>query len=378
MRIVQVCPYDYSRPGGVKSHIDNLAMRLRARGHEVTIVAPNINKDKIQSENTRLFGRNRSLHFWGGTQIDVNIALGDEKRELKEFLRTNPIDIVHYHTIWNPFLALQVRYYSRAKNVATFHDTPADSFMGKSVAGGVLMPFAAALLSKYLDGIISVSKSQSSYINPFIKDRIKIIPNGINLDAFSSDYPKLPQFDDGKFNILFLGRLEPRKGISYALEAYAVLKKKYTDVRLIIAGDGEERSTAERYVSAHNLDDVEFMGFIDEDIKPNLFTSADVYLAPAIYGESFGIVLLEAMASGTPIAGFGNEGYLNVVNGPWRDYFPAPKDTEALVGAIERIYQDSTTKESMVKWGLEEVKKYSWDTVTDQIESVYSDVLNQV
>ena len=375
MQIAQVCPYDYSRPGGVKSHIDNLVQRLQHKGHEVKVIAPDINSEKISSDNANLFGKSRSLNFWGGTQIDINIALGEEIYKLQKFLSEHQFDIIHYHTIWNPLLAMQVRYYSKSKNVATFHDTPADSFMGKKVAGGVLMPIAAGILSKYLDGIISVSQSQSKYIRKFIKKDISIIPNGINLDVFDPQHAPLKEFDDGKFNLLFLGRLEPRKGIMYALEVYKRLRHKYSDIRLIISGDGDERTSAQNFVKDNHLDDVVFLGFIDEKIKANLFNTADVYVAPAIYGESFGIVLLEAMASGTAVAGFGNEGYLNVIKEPWRAYFPKPKDTDSLYAAIEKLYLNHEARESMVKWGLNEVQNYSWNVITDHIEEVYNRVI---
>lgn len=377
MRIAQVCPYDYSRPGGVKSHIDHLSHRLREKGHEVTILAPNINADKFSQKHVRLFGKSRSVNFWGGTQIDINIALDEDRKQLKNFLATDPFDIIHYHTIWNPLMALQVRRYSKAKNVATFHDTPADTFIGQKVAGGILMPAAAGILSNFLDGIISVSQSQSNYIKPLIKQPIEIIPNGIELDRFHENHEPLEKYQDGMFNVLFLGRLEPRKGIFNALEVFLSLKSKYPNFRLIIAGDGDDRPAAEQYVKDNNMKDVVFLGFIDEEIKANLFSSVQLYLAPALYGESFGIVLLEAMACGTPIAGFGNAGYLNVVQSPWDTYFPTPKDNLALINAIEKLYLDKEERQSMIQWGIAEAQKYSWKNITEAIENVYKTALTK-
>ena len=373
MKILQVCPYDYSRPGGVKTHIENLSENLRLLGHEVKVIAPNINTDKVVESHVNFFGKNESLNI-GGTKIDMNIALQDERKLMKTFLDQEKFDIVHYHTIWNPFVPFQVRYYSSSKNIATFHDTPASSFLGQKVVGKFLMPAASSIISRYLDGIISVSESQSQYINKYTSKKPIIIPNGINPAAVSQGVP-IKKYKDGKFNLLFLGRFEDRKGLIYALKAFKVLKENHDDLRLIIAGDGDGRSEAENYIVSNNLNNIEFLGFVDEATKLNLLKTADIYLAPAIYGESFGIVLLEAMACGLPMVGFGNEGYMNVIQGEWTKFFPKPKNLKAFIQQIEVLYNEPKKREEMIAWGLEEVHKYSWDTVTKRIEHIYTQAL---
>lgn len=373
MKILQVCPYDYSRPGGVKTHIENLSENLRLIGHEVKVIAPNINSCDVVESHINFFGKNESLNI-GGTKIDMNIALKDERKLMKEFLDKECFDIIHYHTIWNPFVPFQVRYYSSAKNVATFHDTPASGFIGQKIVGKFLMPAVSSIISKYLDGIISVSESQSRYINKYTSKKPIIIPNGINPAAVSQGTP-IEKYKDGKFNLLFLGRFEERKGLMFALKAFKVLKEKYEDFRLIIAGDGDGRTEAEEFIRSNNLQDLVFLGFVDEDTKLDLLKTADVYLAPAIYGESFGIVLLEAMACGLPMVGFGNEGYLNVIQGEWTDFFPPPKNQSSFMKQIEVLYNEPERRKEMVAWGLKEVHKYSWDTITKRIESIYTQAL---
>ncbi len=373
MKILQVCPYDYSRPGGVKTHIENLSENLRKIGHHVEIIAPNINAENVTEKYVNFFGKNESLNI-GGTKIDLNIALKEERRSLKSFLAKSDFDIIHYHTIWNPLVPFQVRYYSKAKNIATFHDTPADSFVGQKIVGKFLMPSISSIISTFLDGVISVSKSQSQYINKLTRKKPVIIPNGINPASVSKGVA-IQKYKDGNFNLLFLGRFEERKGLMYALEAYKILKEKYTDMRLIIAGDGDGKDEAVSYVKSNKLADIGFLGFVDEPTKLDLLKTADVYLAPAIYGESFGIVLLEAMACGLPMVGFGNEGYMNIINGKWTDFFPKPKDIESFVRQIEILYNQPETKDEMIAWGLREVNQYSWDSVTDRIMEVYEKAL---
>lgn len=362
MKIAQVCPYDFSRPGGVKSHILSLSKYLAKVGHQVKIIAPNINSELVDEPNVYFFGKNRSLNL-GGTKIDLNIALGDEKKALKKFLKDEQFDIIHYHTIWNPLLPFQVRRYARTKHVATFHDTPKNRFMGRWV-----MPLVARWVFSFLDEIISVSKTQSSFIRRFSKREIQIIPNGIDIEEIQSQ-PKVRK-DPSIFQLLFLGRLEPRKGVMHALQAFRQLKMTYQNMKLVIAGDGDDRQLVEDYIQEYDLRDVELKGFVDEATKYALLQESDIYLAPALYGESFGIVLLEAMSIGTPMAGYANDGYKNVLIGDMLNHFSQPEDLPGLVKNIEGLLL-SERREQLSSLGLKEAKKYDWETLAKKIEEVY-------
>ncbi|CAN0308666.1 unnamed protein product, partial [Chrysoparadoxa australica] len=156
MKIAQVCPYDFSRPGGVKNHITSLSKELRLLGHEVKIITPHSSSGSNDPEVSS-FGKNRSINI-SGTKIDVNIALGNERKSLKRFLKEEDFDIIHYHTFWNPVLPFQVWFNSKAKNVATFHDTPKSKWVGKTI-----MPVAASLVISMMDKVISVSKTQANF-----------------------------------------------------------------------------------------------------------------------------------------------------------------------------------------------------------------------
>lgn len=364
MKIALVCPYDFSRPGGVKSHIVSLSKHLASIGHHVKIIAPNVNAEQIEEKNVVVFGRNRSVNV-GGTKIDVNIAMGQEVVELKAFLDAESFDIIHYHTIWNPFVPLQVLRYSKAKQVATFHDTPKNQFVGKWV-----MPTAAKIIFRSLDQIISVSKSQSKFISRFSSRKIHIIPNGIDLAEIKGIAPKMSSRIDEKFQLFFLGRLEPRKGVMHALEAFRLIKMRYPHMKLVIAGDGDGRAEVEKYIKDYQLEDVELLGFVDEATKYRLLKESELYIAPALYGESFGIVLLEAMAVGTPIVGYANDGYKNVITSEMNEGFAEPGDLKGLVDAIEKLIP-TPKREALSKHGLEEVKKYDWAEVSKEVNNVY-------
>ena len=364
MKIALVCPYDFSRPGGVKSHIVSLSKHLAMIGHQVKIIAPNINAKLVQEEKVYFFGKSRSVNI-GGTKIDVNIALGEEKKALKAFLNDEAFDIIHYHTIWNPFIPLQVLKHSKAKQIATFHDTPKSQFVGDWI-----MPAVAKGIFKFLDQIISVSKSQSQFISRFSKRKIHIIPNGIDLKEIAAITPQKSNRKDDFFQMFFMGRLEPRKGVMHALQAYKQLKQRYPQMKLVIAGDGDGRAEVEKYIKDFSLLDVEVLGFVSEEEKYRLLKESDIYLAPALYGESFGIVLLESMAVGTPIAGYANAGYKNVITDEMSIGFAEPEDLEGFVSGIEKLIL-SSTRDTLSKHGLEEVKKYDWQEVSKQVNEIY-------
>lgn len=333
-------------------------------GHQIKIIAPNINANLVEEKNVHFFGRSRSVNL-GGTKIDVNIALGDEKKALKSFLKNEQFDVIHYHTIWNPLLPFQIRKYSRTRQIATFHDTPSNLFVGRWV-----MPLVARWVFTFLDEVISVSKTQCSFISRFSKKNIHIIPNGIDLEEIKNIAPKINSRSDDYFQLCFLGRLEPRKGVLHAVQAFHELKNRYPKLKLIIAGDGDGRSEVENYIAKHELTDIELLGFVDESTKYKLLLESDLYLAPALFGESFGIVLLESMAVGTTMAGYANDGYKNVLTPQMMEGFADPGNLEEFISCIEKMLP--TDKRSMLsQHGLNEVKKYNWNSVSKEVEALY-------
>lgn len=378
MKIAQVCPYDFSRPGGIKNHIIGLSEALRKEGHDVHIITPTASGE-IEEGIQRVFqfGKKRSTTS-RSTKIDLSIALGAQVKSLRMHLKKEQYDIIHYHNGWTPFLSYQIRFFSffkKSRHIATFHDTPPDTWFGRNLLGKVLMPFGAFIMSFLGGEAISVSHSQSRYIKSVFIKPPNIIPNGIDSAFIDQKLVPLEEYMDGKFNLLFLGRMEPRKGLDYTLKAFESLKSKYGDLRLIIAGDGDGRKDAQDFVKARALLDVEFLGFVDDPTKYNLLKTADLYLAPSLFGESFGIVLLEAMAVGIPMAGFGNEGYLNVIKGDWQEYFPEPRDQSALIEKIEKLYLNPDLRKRMIQWGEKEVRKYDWNVLCQDVLKVYGRVV---
>ena len=366
MKILQVCPYDFSRPGGVKTHISGLTKALRANGHDVKIIVPNQSASQTNDSGIYSFGRNMSLPF-GGTKIDLNVCIGKEWSKLKQFLKEEKFDVVHYHTIWNPFLPLQVRFLYRGHQVATFHDTPSNTAGGRFL-GYWIMPIMARIVFIWLNQLISVSETQKKCISRFSKRNIHIISNGI---ASMKRGKKIDQYPDGKFNLLFLGRLEPRKGVMDTIKAFEIFVHQVTNSHLIVAGEGREREKAQSYCELQGLTQVKFIGQVTETAKQNLLATSNLFVASALYGESFGIVLLEAMQAGVPLVGYANDGYRELLTKEQLAYFAEPGKVSDLSTAMLKMY--SAQVKELISIGESHASGFEWARLVEQVDKLYSD-----
>ena len=366
MKILQVCPYDFGRPGGVQQHVLSVSKYLEKAGHNVVVVGPNTG---YSPKNIRFkaWGQNRGLSF-GGTYIDINRMTRNEQQAFKEWCSEEAFDIIHYHTFWNPLLGFQIRKLSKAKHVATFHDTPKYRWAGK-----MIMPLAAGAIAPLFDAILSVSATQRQYIDPLIpKHKIQIIPNGIDLDPFQNS--KDAKSKNTENTILFLGRLEPRKGVMDALLVAQNLKDRLP-FKMIVAGDGPQMQFAKAFAETHQLSNVTFLGKVTDEEKYDLMNQADLLIVPSRYGESFGIILLESMAAGLPMAGYGNSGYLNVLDETQRKWFVQPGNTAALTKAVKDLIENEPIRTELGAVGREAVQQYDWKILVDKLLQVYHSVL---
>jgi phosphatidyl-myo-inositol alpha-mannosyltransferase len=428
MHICFVCPYDLRRPGGVRTHIIGLGETLAARGHHVTLIGPSGGEEPRDVPLTVLdVGSGVRIPF-SGTRIDLMFLRGQDRVRLKQFLSDERPDVVHFHTPWTPIFSLQLlrmlrgdasgRGSGRALRVATFHDTPSDSLWGRFL-GRFVMPVAARFLMRCFDQVISVSPSQKACIDRYSSQTVHVIPNGFRFrlcpEAAGGKVPEsavvpaselLPAFAPAPepveapatvltpepaeasatvetpatvltpapqpSTMLFLGRLEPRKGVLHALRVFELIKPRYPELKFIIAGSGPLEQDARVFVRQRGLTDVVFEGQVDERRKEKLLTEADLLLAPALYGESFGIVLLEAMAAGTPVAGYGNPGYAAVVHDYAPENFPNPGDVMALAARATVILSDEPYRSALIDRGFIHVKRYDWDQVADRIIELYT------
>lgn len=367
MKIGLVCPYNmFQFAGGVQEIVVQLQKSLIAKGHDVKIITPRPRAHLDNApENMILVGRSAKMNTPFATMVDFGFeADGDE---IQDILDTEQFDILHFHEPWVPLLSRQILSRSSSINVATFHATPPATIMSKSLLN-VVIPYTKSVLS-YLHAFTAVSDPAAEYVRSLTNEPVIIVPNGVDLERFYK--PVHRKKSEPKKTILYLGRLEKRKGVDYLLPAYARLRETHDDVRLVIAGSGVKRKSLERYVDTYEIPDVTFAGFIPEEDKVQMIADADVYCSPALYGESFGIVLLEAMAVGTPAVAGNNAGYASVMTGRGRLSLVNPKSTEDFAQRLELFLYDNQLRKLWQSWATEHVEQYRFDVVADAYEEVY-------
>jgi phosphatidylinositol alpha-mannosyltransferase len=280
-------------------------------------------------------------------------------------LQKENFDIVHLHEPMAPILPLSVLEFSNSVNVGTFHASYSHQY---------LYTLTHPIIKRWhrrLHGGIAVSAAAQRYVNNAFPGDYKIIPNGIDVDHFTRHSTPWPQYQDGKTNLLFVSRLEKRKGLKYLLEAYSRLKWDTPDLRLIVVGPGNMDKDSHRILSARNLQDVELVGGVPYDDLPRYYASADIFCAPATGAESFGIVLLEAMAAGKPIVASDIEGYRGIIKPGQQGILVPPRDSESLAAALQGLIDQPDQRRSMGMTGRRMVEQYRWDVVAHQVEDYY-------
>jgi phosphatidylinositol alpha-mannosyltransferase len=229
-----------------------------------------------------------------------------------------------------------------------------------------------------LDGKIAVSKPAVEFAHGHFPGYYNIIPNGVDLDHFSPDVAPIEEFDDDKLNILFVGRMEKRKGLNYLLDAFVRVKQEVPNSRLIAVGPGTRlRRKYEKKVAKSGLKDVVFVGFATYEDLPRYYKTADVFCAPATGSESFGIILLEAMAVGKPIVASNIEGYASVISDGVDGQLVPPKDSESLAQALVALLNDESLRQETGAKGRAKALNYGWDSIARTILDYYKRVLSE-
>jgi len=362
MKILQVSDSYYPDPGGVSEVLHHLTKALRNRGNEVHILTgghPDANEEKGV---TRL-GRRMSIHA-NKSEINWTFSPGLFPK-VKSFIDENSFDVIHTHGPFAPNISFLALLYSDAVNVATFH-TAFSGFNYYKLSKFIFTP-----ISKKIDGSICVSKHALEEIYPhFPKGNYRIIPNGVDTSRFNPHGKKLKEFS-GKKIILFLGRLDPRKGLPVLLEAFPLIKKEIPDAVLLVAGKGVPPEN----ISEDLKESIIFKGMIPNEMVPVYYRSADLYCSPAIYGETFGIVLLEAMACGTPVIASDIDGYKEVI--PDKEMLFEKGNPKSLAGKAISILKRNSEARRISKIGLETAKKYDWHNVAEETEDFYRMLLEK-
>ncbi|MCL4369713.1 MAG: glycosyltransferase family 4 protein [Chloroflexi bacterium] len=373
MKIALVTPYDYPYPGGVTQHILHLDEEFRRLGHEVKIIAPSSgDKEELAKERIIKVGSVFPIPA-NGSVARVTLSLRLSGR-IKQILEHEKFDVVHLHEPLLPGLPATVLRHSQSINIGTFHSYWSGYRLAYFSAKPILRRFA-----NRLHGRIAVSAAALSTVSNRFPGNYVIIPNGINLQAFSGALPPLEGLRDDKLNILFVGRLEKRKGFRYLVRAFARLKAEMSNIRLIVAGAYDEK-TKRRYqnlTAEARLSDVLFLGHLSLEDLARCYASCDIFCAPSTGGESFGIVLLEAMASGKPIVASDIDGYRGLVTFGQEGILVPPKDDLALATALRRLLSDEPLRKALGDRGVAKAQDYAWPKVARRVLDYYGKVREQ-
>ncbi len=372
MRIALVSPYDYPYPGGVTEHIAALDRVFRQWGHDVWVLATSSkDEEELRSNVLKVAGGVFPLPSSGSV---ARVSLSPRAyRRVKSILREMCFDVVHLHEPLMPLLPLAVLRHSHSLNVGTFHAYREDSHPGYEYGRHLLQPFFDRL-----HGRIAVSEAARDAVYRYFPAEYTIIPNGIDYDFYSREVEPLPEYGDGRPTILFFGRLEKRKGFEYLLRAFARVRKRIPNAQLLVAG-AYSREDKEPYVleaRREGIHGVRFLGFIAHDEKPRCFRSCDVFCAPSTGFESFGIVLLEAMAAGRPVVASNIPGYRSVLTHGREGLLVQPGDPEGLADALIRLLEDPAERARMGACGQATARGLAWDRVARRVMDYYLQLLH--
>ncbi len=368
MKIGLVCPYNIAKGGGVQEIVKAMQTELVRRGHDVVIITPQPREPYVDDGRRVIFL---------GSATDVKTPLNTTAQfsasmltdEIDSMLEHEKFDVLHFHEPWIPVLSRQILSRSKTVNVATFHAKLPETVVSRTVAK-VITPYTKPLL-RHIDSFTAVSEAAAEYLLSLADVPVEIIPNGIDLKHFKKTAATPQKPANGLKTILYVGRLEGRKGVKYLLRAFAELEAREPNVRLVIAGDGVDREKLEAEAVELGLRQVEFLGYIDEATKKQLLQTADVFCSPAIYGESFGVVLLEALASGLVTVAGDNPGYEAVMQGLGKLSLVNPKDTSQFAHRLQLLLTDDDLRALWQKWAKDYVRQFDYPKIVDRYEAVY-------
>jgi phosphatidylinositol alpha-mannosyltransferase len=356
MRVALACPYAWDDAGGVQVHVRELAGRLRARGHEVQVLTPA--RRAVAESWVTVVGSPLDVPYnASNAPIDPRPwSRGPIRRALEGF---GP-DVVHVHEPFAPSTSMWATLGAPAPVVATFH-----SGATRSRAFDLAAP-ALRRIDRRIAVRIAVSETAARFVRARLGGAFEIVPNGLDVERWASALPR--DLGPGT-KLLFVGRLDERKGIRVAVDAFRRLAGRL-DLRLIVAGDGPDRDALES-LPAELRARVTMLGMVPNVDLPPIHAACHLYLGPSTGGESFGIVLVEAMASGLPVVASDTPGYDEVVRDGVDGLLVPPRDPEALARATARVLDDPELAARLTVAARERAATYDWEVVTVALEALY-------
>ncbi|SEG73342.1 Phosphatidylinositol alpha-mannosyltransferase [Actinacidiphila yanglinensis] len=362
MRIGIVCPYSWDVPGGVQFHIRDLAEHLIARGHHVSVLAPADDETPLPPYAVSA-GRAVPVPY-NGSVARLNFGFLSAAR-VRRWLHDGGFDVIHIHEPTSPSLGLLACWAARGPIVATFHTSNPRS-RAMIAAYPILQPALEKISAR-----IAVSEYARRTLVEHLGGDAVVIPNGVDVGFFSGAEPR-PEWQGD--TIGFIGRIdEPRKGLQVLMRALPGILRERPGARLLVAGRGDEQEALEP-LPAELRDRVEFLGMVSDEDKARLLRSVDLYVAPNLGGESFGVILVEAMSAGATVLATDLDAFAQVLDqGDAGEMFPNG-DADALAAAALRILGDPERRDRLRTRASAHVRRFDWSVVAAEILSVYETV----
>lgn len=370
MKIALVSQAYYPVIGGVTEHVWHLGTELKQRGHDITVITGGGLVSDDRGLRVIRIGKQVPVVL-NGAHVHVTIGFHMEQ-QFRAIEKREHFDLVHVQSPLDPFLPVAAIKAMRAPKVGTYH-----TYRENSPLFRIFPNYFRKVLAK-VDENIAVSKSAASLVLKYYPETpFHIIPNGISLDRFSTSVAPIEKFRDGVFTILYVGRMDPRKGAKYLFAALPILEKQLPNFRILVVGSGWMKNVYDKYIPPKLLHRVEFVGYVTPEELPRYYRSADVYCSPATNGESFGLVLLEAMASGIPIVASDIVGYHDVVENKREGLLVPARSPRHLAEALITLARYPEKRGEMARNGLAKARGYSWEHVVNQIEPVYEKAISK-
>jgi phosphatidylinositol alpha-mannosyltransferase len=367
MKIGLVLPYSIAHGGGVLEIVFAMQAELTRRGHDVYVITPQPRgTDVVVQDHTILIGVSADFH-WAPLHTTVQISTS-EGDAIDAMLAKHQFDVLHFHEPWVPVIGRQILTRSQTANVATFHGSLPDGIISQAF-GKVVIPYTKPLL-KYIDEFVATGDLAAEYVCSLTEEPVAIIPVSIDVNTYT---PPTDFHDSRKRKTIFyVGRLENRKGPKYLLKAFKLLQTKHPELSLVLGGDGPDRAKLEMLTQDLELQNVTFAGYISNKEKIKYLRTSDLFCAPALYGEGFGLVLLEAMACGLATVAGDNPGYASVMQGLGAISLVNPKHSEDFARRLELLLYQKPLREIWRAWAAAELPQYTYETVVDQYEVIYA------
>lgn len=364
MKIGIVCPYAWDIPGGVSAHVNDLAVNLIRMGHEVSVLAP-AESDFGLPEFVVSTGKPKAVKYNGSV---ARLSFGPvTAKRVSKWIRDGQFDVLHIHEPLAPSISVLACWAARGPIVATWHSSYERSKMLLS-----LNKLAITAMEK-ISARIAVSEAARTTLVEHVGGDAVIIPNGVDVSQFADAEP-IPDFPGTGHALVFLGRVdEPRKGLAVLLKALPTVIAQFPELRLLIAGPGDIEDALSDFPAGLRRHIIT-LGKVTAQEKPNVLASGDIYIAPNTGGESFGIVLLEAMAAGTPVLASDLEAFQRVLDNNHAGRTFKNENAIDCANQIIALLKDDAARAELVSLGKLRAKEFDWAIVAKRIVTVYESV----